>query len=31
MEEKAEKRYDTVQNYNNKTNEKIEDLRSFAN
>jgi len=26
MEEKAEKRYDTIQNYNNKTNKKIEDL-----
>ena len=31
MEEKAEKRYDTIQNHNNKTSEKIEDIRSFSN
>ena len=31
MDEKSEKRYDTVQNYNNRSNEKIEELRTFAN
>ena len=31
MDEKSEKRYDTVQNYNNRSNEKIEELKTFAN
>jgi hypothetical protein len=31
LDEKSEKRYDTVQNYNNRSNEKIEELRTFAN
>ena len=31
MDEKSEKWYDTVQNYNNRSNEKIEELRTFAN